>query len=362
MGHGPGTVEDLGMSFWSAKRVLLTGHSGFKGAWAGRWLARMGASVTGLALPPETDPNLFGILGSGHLAGSHFVDLRDLAGVEAVVRAADPEIVLHMAAQPLVRLSYADPVGTFGSNIMGTVHLLDALRRLARPQAIVVVTSDKVYANDGSGHAYREDDRLGGHDPYSASKAATEIVTASFRQSYFDAAGVPLVTARGGNVIGGGDYSADRLVPDIVRALMANGRPQLRNPGATRPWQHVLDCLDGYFKFAEAAAHGQQLPAALNFGPHADARGVTVADLTRQLLAAFGQPSSFELDNAIAPAEMPALAIDATLASQTLDWHPRLSSEKTIALTASWYSAQFAGSDMAKITDQQTEAYTEDRP
>lgn len=361
MGFGTGTLEALGVSFWRGKRVLLTGHTGFKGAWAARWLAGMGARVTGLALPPATRPSLSDILGSGHLVNSHLIDLRDLACVEAGVRGADPEVVLHMAAQPLVRLSYEDPVATFGSNVMGTVHLLDALRRLARPQAIVVVTSDKVYANDGSGRAHGEADRLGGHDPYSASKAATEIVVDAYRQSYFAAAGVPLVSARGGNVIGGGDYSADRLVPDIVRSMMAGQRPHLRNPASTRPWQHVLDCLDGYFAFAEACAASRQLPAALNFGPPAEAKAITVADLTRQMLVAFRQDPAFDLDRAEAPAEMPNLAIDPTLAGQTLGWHPRLTSEATIDLTAGWYSAHFAGADMAQITDRQIEAYKEIR-
>lgn len=361
MGIGTGPVESLGVSFWRGRRVLLTGHTGFKGAWAARWLAGLGAQVTGLALPPSTSPNLSDLLGTGHLAASHLVDLRDLPGVKAVVRGADPEVVLHMAAQPLVRLSYDDPVGTFGSNVMGTVHLLDALRRLAGPLAIVVVTSDKVYANDGSGRAYGEADPLGGHDPYSASKAATEIVVEAFRRSYFSAAGVALVTARGGNVIGGGDYSADRLVPDIVRALMAGQRPQLRNPAATRPWQHVLDCLDGYFAYAAACADGRPLPPALNFGPPADAGAVTVADLTRQMLSAFGQDAGYDLDDADTPAEMPKLAIDPTLAGQTLGWHPCLTTEATIDLTARWYSAHAAGADMARITDRQIEAYKEIR-
>lgn len=347
------------MSFWRGKQVLLTGHTGFKGAWAARWLAGMGAQVTGLALAPPTKPNLFEMLGQGHLTASHLVDLRDLSAVDAVVRSAQPEIVLHMAAQPLVRLSYADPVGTFGSNVMGTVHLLDALRRLAQPQAIVVVTSDKVYANDETGRACSESDRLGGHDPYSASKAATEIVAASFRQSYFAAAGVPLVTARGGNVIGGGDYSADRLVPDIVRALMAGNRPNLRNPASTRPWQHVLDCLDGYFTYAMASACGKGAPSALNFGPRSDATAVTVAELTRKLLVAFGQDTMFDLDGAEAPKEMRELTIDSTVAKDTIGWQPCLTSEITIQMTADWYSAQSSGADMTQFTDRQIETYWE---
>lgn len=350
------------MSFWSGRRVLLTGHTGFKGAWAARWLAGQGARVTGLALPPLPGPNLFHMLGQDHLSASHFVDLRDLAGVDTVVKMADPDLVLHLAAQPLVRLSYADPVGTFGSNIMGTVNLLDALRRLSRPQAILVVTSDKVYANDGTGRAYAETDRLGGHDPYSASKAATEIVAASFRDAYFRPMGIPLATARGGNVIGGGDYSADRLVPDILRALAQNEPVSLRNPEATRPWQHVLDCLDGYFAYLAALAEGRALPPALNFGPLAGVTSFTVAELTDALLTALGRPAAFRLDAASGPHEMAKLSIDPTRAGAVLNWHPRLDAHAMLRLTAGWYAAQSAGRDMAAVTDEQIALYQDLAP
>lgn len=350
------------MSRWSGKRILLTGHSGFKGAWAARWLAGQGALVTGLSLPPLPGPNLFDMLGQAHLAASHLCDLRDLAAVESVVRAARPDLVLHMAAQPLVRLSYDDPVGTFGSNVMGTVHLLDAVRRLARPQAILIITSDKVYENDGSGRPYAEGDRLGGHDPYSASKAATEIVAASFRDAYFAPAGILLATARGGNVIGGGDYSADRLVPDIVRALSRNESVILRNPGATRPWQHVLDCLDGYFTYLSALADGRTLPPALNFGPLPGAPSFTVAELTDALLTALGRPASYRLDAATGPHEMARLSVDPTRAGAVLGWHPRLDADRMLRLTAEWYAAQAAGQDMVALTDTQITLYQDLAP
>jgi CDP-glucose 4,6-dehydratase len=355
-------VEGLDVSFWSGRRILLTGHTGFKGAWAARWLAGQGARVTGLALPPLPGPNLFDMLGQDHLAASHFVDLRDLAGVDAVVKTADPDLVLHMAAQPLVRLSYADPVGTFGSNIMGTVHLLDALRRLSRPQAILVVTSDKVYANDGTGRAYAEGDALGGHDPYSASKAATEIIAASFRDAFFAPEGVALVTARGGNVIGGGDYSADRLVPDIVSALSRNEPVVLRNPGATRPWQHVLDCLDGYFTYLRGVATGRSLPPALNFGPAQGPPCLTVAALSDAMLTAMGRPALHRLDPATGPHEMATLRIDPELAGTVLPWHPRLNSDAMLRLTADWYAAQAAGQDTAALTDAQIAQYQDLAP
>jgi CDP-glucose 4,6-dehydratase len=350
------------MSPFAGRRVLLTGHTGFKGAWAARWLARMGARVTGLALPPEPGPSLFHTLGKAHLAASHLVDLRDLVAVEGVVRSADPELVLHLAAQPLVRRSYADPVGTFAANVQGTVHLLDALRRLAAPQAVLVVTSDKVYANDGSGRAYNEDDALGGHDPYSASKAATEIAVASYRQAFFAPAGRALATARGGNVIGGGDWSADRLVPDIVRALAQNEPVALRNPEATRPWQHVLDCLDGYLTYLAALAAGRVLPPALNFGPPAGAPAIRVADLTDTLLAAMGRPAAFRHDPAPGPHEMAHLAIDARTAAELLGWRPRLAPQAAVQLTADWYAAHLAGRDMAAETDAQIARYQDLTP
>lgn len=352
-------MEGLGVSFWTGKRILLTGHTGFKGGWAGRWLAGLGARVTGLALPPLPGPNLFNMLGIEHLAASHLVDLRDPMAVEEVVKSADPEMVLHMAAQPLVRLSYADPVGTFGSNVMGTVHLLDALRRMSRPQAILVVTSDKVYANDGTDRAYCESDALGGHDPYSASKAASEIVAASFRDAFFTSAGSRLVTARGGNVIGGGDFSSDRLIPDIVRALARNEAVSLRNPSATRPWQHVLDCLDGYFTYLEALATGRSLPTALNFGPPALSPSLSVAVLTNALLTAMGRPPIYQLDESGGPHEMATLSIDPSLAAKVLPWTPRLDADAMLRLTADWYAAQAHGKDMGVVTDAQIAQYQE---
>ena len=347
------------MSFWRGRRVLVTGHTGFKGAWAGLWLARAGAQVTGLALPPDDGPSLARELGCGHLAAAHLVDLRDAAAVDGVVGALRPEIVLHLAAQPIVRLSYSDPAATFASNVMGTVHLLDALRRHGGLRAALVVTSDKVYENDDTGRAHAEDDRLGGHDPYSASKAATEIVVASFRRSWFAPAGVPLVTARGGNVVGGGDFGADRLVPDILRAAMAGRAPVLRNPEATRPWQHVLDCLSGYFTYLEAAAGRRDLPAALNFGPSAGMAPVPVAEVARRIQSALGIALPWVPDAARGPHEMTRLAIDARRATEVLGWRPRLGTEAAIAWTAEWYGAWLGGGDMAALCARQIAAYEE---
>lgn len=350
------------MTFWAGQRVLLTGHTGFKGAWAARWLARRGARVSGLALPPEPGPNLSLLLGEGHLAASYLVDLRDPVAVEAAVAAAEPDLVLHMAAQPLVRRSYAAPVGTFATNVMGTVHLLDALKRKATPRAILAITSDKVYENDGSGRAYDEGDRLGGHDPYSASKAATEIAVSCWARAFFAPDGIRLATARGGNVIGGGDWSEDRLIPDIIRALAAGTLPVLRNPASTRPWQHVLECLDGYFTMLEAMAGDSPPPYALNFGPADEAEPVSVGALTNRLMAAMGRAPAFARDSADGPPEMPLLGISSSLALKRLNWRPRLGADQTIDLTAHWYSAWLGGQDMAALTDQQIALYEDIQP
>ena len=232
--------------FWQGRRVFLTGHTGFKGAWAALWLADLGAEVHGFALPPHTEPSLWEQVGTGLLAGETLADLADRDALTEAVRRARPQIVLHMAAQALVTRSYADPVGTFATNVLGTAHLLDALRAADGLEAVVVVTTDKVYANDGSGRVFVEDDPLGGGDPYSASKSAAELLTRSFAASFFDPAGVPVATARAGNVLGGGDWSADRLAPNIWRAARSGVPLLLRSPQATRPWQHVLEPLAGY--------------------------------------------------------------------------------------------------------------------
>lgn len=246
--------------FWAGKSVLVTGHTGFKGGWLTLWLSALGANVTGLALSPETKPSLFELADIGSSCRSEIADLRDASAVKRVVRAARPEIVLHLAAQALVRRSYREPGATFATNAQGTANLLDALADAPDLKAILAITSDKVYANDESGRAFREDDALGGHDPYSLSKAAAEHVVAGFRAAIFEKKGIALATARGGNVIGGGDYSEDRIVPDIVRAAASGVPLVLRNPSATRPWQHVLDCLCGYLVFAERLAGGEGAP------------------------------------------------------------------------------------------------------
>ncbi|WP_309605368.1 CDP-glucose 4,6-dehydratase [Phenylobacterium sp.] len=346
----------LDPGFWRDKRVLLTGHTGFKGSWAAIWLARLGADVTGLALAPDQTPSLFDLAGVEALTTSLIVDLRDAAAVEAALAGRSFDLVLHMAAQPIVRTAIADPVATFASNVMGTVHLLQALRAQTTLRAVLAVTSDKVYANTEQGRAFAEGDRLGGKDPYSASKAATEIVAASFAQSYFAPAGVTLATARGGNVIGGGDFSRDRIVADIVRAAAAGEPVVLRHPQATRPWQHVLDCVAGYLIYLQALASDPATPRALNFGTRPGGEAVTVGALASLGVEALGaQPWRHEPDPR--SLEAGALAIDASLAKRVLAFESRLEAPAAVAQTMDWYRRQASGEDALALCRAQIAAY-----
>jgi CDP-glucose 4,6-dehydratase len=367
MGKSNGTLETMGVmsdamarlpnaDFWRGKRVLLTGHTGFKGAWAALWLAKLGAIVTGFALPPDTKPALFEQAEVDQDLTSILGDLRDWAAVEAAVQRADPEIALLMAAQPIVRRAIADPIETIAINVLGAAQVLWALRQSTKLSTIVMVTSDKVYNNDELGRPFVETDPLGGKDPYSASKAAAELVTQAFAQSYFSGTGHYVVTARAGNVIGGGDYGEDRLIPDIVRAALAKKRPILRLPQATRPWQHVLDSLAGYLLFAETLSHGRPMPHALNFGPEAGP-SITVAALAQSLLAALGNDPEFEHRAAVGSLEIHRLAVDSRRAHQCLGWRPRLRDALMVDWTAAWYRAVHAGQNARAVTLAQIDAY-----
>jgi CDP-glucose 4,6-dehydratase len=340
--------------FWKGRKVLLTGHTGFKGTWAALWLQTLGAEVTGLALAPQTIPNFWSIAKAK--IASHIGDLRDGAFVEAVLAASRPEIVIHMAAQALVRESYADPVGTFATNIMGTVNLLQACRRAQNLAGVLVVTSDKVYENHGQGRPFAEPDRLGGHDPYSNSKACAELVTQSFRDSFFSD-GPPIATARAGNVIGGGDWATDRLVPDCVRALAAGQPVTLRYPKAVRPWQHVLEPVGGYLAMAEALVDRPgTTPLALNFGPD-PASFCTVATVVEGFSQCFGGKPGWVQDGRENPPEAAALTLSSALAHQALGWRPALDIDATLAWTADWYRAHLDGADIQGFSLQQIARY-----
>ncbi len=353
------TLEDMAgltdPAFWQDRRVLLTGHTGFKGGWTALWLHRLGAQVSGLALAPN-QPCLFDLARVGETLQSYIVDVRDADAVAAVVDHVRPQLVLHLAAQPLVRRAFAAPVESFAVNVLGTVHLLQALRRISDLAAVLVVTSDKVYAERGSNHPHAEADRLGGNEPYAGSKAAAEIATAAMAQSYLFPAGIAVATARAGNVIGGGDFAADRLVPDTVRAVLADRPLVLRHPDATRPWQHVLDCIHGYLLYLAALGRGEPVPAALNFGPRQRTRA-SVGQVATAMLAALDARSGWVHEAAPASLEAEALALDSGLARRSLGWVDHLLDRQMIATTAAWYRAWARGDDMRAVTLRQIRDY-----
>jgi CDP-glucose 4,6-dehydratase len=358
-------VESVAVTpaFWRGRRVLLTGHTGFKGAWLALWLKRLGATVAGYSLPAPTRPSLYELAAVGETVDSVEGDVRDLGQLQAAIKGAAPEIVLHLAAQSLVRPSYDDPVGTFATNVAGTVNLLEACRGVEPLRAIVVVTSDKCYEENGAGRAYRESDPLGGHDPYAASKACAEIATAAYRRSFLGTAGsrVAVASARAGNVIGGGDWAADRLMTDLVGAFSAGRRPRLRNPGATRPWQHVLDPLAGYLVLAERLHEdGQRYAEAWNFGPAREG-AATVQAVTERVARLWGPGATWELDEAAQPREAPALALDAGKARERLGWRPLLDLDAALAWTVSWYKGLNGGAGARALAEDQIGRYMEGR-
>jgi CDP-glucose 4,6-dehydratase len=340
--------------FWPGQRVLLTGHTGFKGAWLHLWLRTLGAEVVGFALAPATSPHLWGIVGGD--ARSLIGDIREPGRVRDAVAAVDPQIVIHMAAQALVRESYRDPLATYATNVLGTASVLDACRAARHLRAVLIVTSDKVYENQGAGGPFVENDRLGGHDPYSSSKACAELVTSSFRDSFYRE-GPPIASARAGNVLGGGDWSADRLIPDCVRALHAGVPVRLRYPDAVRPWQHVLEPLAGYLSLVQALVEAPHTtPRTVNFGPD-PASFCTVRDVVDAFSARFDGRPGWDRDGAAHPAEASALTLSSTLAERTLDWRPALSIGESLSWTADWYRAHAAGHDMLAFTKAQLERY-----
>jgi CDP-glucose 4,6-dehydratase len=351
-------------SFWEGRRVFITGHTGFKGAWLALWLQRFGASIIGYALPPPTTPSLFALSDIAKSMHSVEGDVRDAERLKAAIRETTPEIVFHLAAQSLVRLSYSDPTGTFSTNVAGTVNLLEACRGAPALRAVVVVTSDKCYEENAAGFPYKESDPLGGHDPYAASKACAEIVTIAYRRSFLGTAGSPtaVATARSGNVIGGGDWAKDRLITDLIGAFRAGQRPRLRNPMATRPWQHVLDPLAGYLMLAERLhTDGQRFAEAWNFGPGpgSTTNVKTVADRVTHL---WGPGAAWVLDPELQPREAPLLELDAGKAEQRLGWRPQLHLDAALDWTVSWYKSWHQGANARTLVDEQIGRFMDSRP
>jgi CDP-glucose 4,6-dehydratase len=352
---------ELSPDFWRGRRILLTGHTGFKGAWLALWLENLGAEVTGMALAPATSPNLFELLGAWPRLMATTGDLRDPAVSSRIMAETAPQVVFHLAAQALVRPSYRDPIGTVATNVLGTAHLLESIRRTPSVEAVIVVTSDKVYENDEAGRPFREGDCLGGRDPYSASKACQEIITSSYRHSFFYGDSVRIGSARAGNVIGGGDWAADRLVPDFVRAMQANQAVQIRNPGATRPWQHVLDPLAGYLLYAQRLCGGAEIPRALNFGPPAhDVRPVRW--VVEKLTELWGEGPGWSADRAEHAPEARTLMLDASRATESLNWRPRLTLDAALEWTVRWYLTHRRGGNMRTYSLDQIERYQDLSP
>jgi len=344
---------------WSGRRVLITGHTGFKGAWLSFWLREKGAEVFGYSLDPPTDPNLFEIAKiSDVMSGDTRADIRDLSMLEEAFRRAQPEIVFHLAAQSIVRLSYALPLETFSVNVMGTAHLLEVMRRVPSVRAAIIVTSDKCYGNLGGGRAYRETDPMGGHDPYSASKGCAELVVDAFRASgpalRPQGSDVAIASVRSGNVVGGGDWSSDRLVPDCVRSFVAGIPVKLRNPEAVRPWLHVLEPLAGYISLAERLlkANADQYKTAFNFGPATDNQ-MNVLQVAQMVAQLWGDDVRVEIIGGPNPPEASTLRLDSTKASQFLGWRTRWNFSEALGRTVQWYKAWQTGHDMRQLMTRQ---------
>lgn len=345
------------MSGWAGRRVLVTGHTGFKGSWLSLWLHALGAEVTGFALPPPSEPNLFAAARIADLVDHVEGDVRDFAAVRAVVEASRPEAIFHLAAQPLVRLSYREPVETYATNVMGTVHLLDAARHAADLRAIVCVTSDKCYDNREWVWPYRESDPMGGHDPYSSSKGCAELVAAAWRSSFFAEDGPGLATVRAGNVIGGGDWAEDRLVPDLVRAFEAGAAPLIRSPDAVRPWQHVLEALGGYLQIAERLLAGERgFADAWNFGP-SDEDARPVGWIVERMRAAWGGGAAAVADTGPRPHEAGLLRLDCSKARAALGWRPALTLDQALDWIVAWHKAVGGGADARTVTLAQIADY-----
>ena len=342
-------------SFWYSRRVLVTGHTGFKGGWLVHWLKLMGAEITGYALNPPTNPALFDVAGIGDGVNHVIGDLREVSALRSALRNSSPEIIFHLAAQPLVRRSYESPAETFSVNVIGTLNLFEVVRQIDGVRALVNVTSDKCYENREWVWPYRENEPLGGYDPYSASKACAEILTASYRQSFFKEA-LPVATCRAGNVIGGGDWGHDRLVPDLMRGFSNSEKVYIRNPSAIRPWQHVLDALSGYLCLAQrmAGRDGAAFAKAWNFGPDRPSE-LSVADMVKRAASLWGKSARYEFASARnGPHEATFLKLDSTRARTEIGWHPAWGLDEALTATVEWYRAHSVNStDMAALMTNQ---------
>lgn len=343
-------------NFWFKKRVLVTGHTGFKGGWLILWLNKMGAEVTGIGLAPNTFPSLFELSKISQVCKSHFCDIRDKEKISKIIHNLDPEIVFHLAAQPLVRASYKDPLLTFTTNIIGTANVLECLRGLKSTQVAVMITTDKVYQNNEWVWPYKEDDSLGGHDPYSSSKAASEMVINSYRQSYLSAQGIAVATARAGNVIGGGDWSEDRLIPDAIRSWQSGTELQIRRPEAKRPWQHVLEPISGYLLLAEKLWENAKLEGAYNFGPQSH-EAATVRQVIDTALKIHETGNVLYSDTNEGPHEAGWLALEISKAREILGFNPRLSFNEAIERTMRWYMKYAEGTPAISLCERDINSY-----
>jgi len=351
-------------SFWNKRRVFLTGHTGFKGAWLSLWLAALGAEVTGYALEPPTQPSLFQQSGAGDAIHSIIADIRDFNRLKSALAACKADVVLHLAAQSVVRRGYEDPIETYSSNVMGTVNLLEAIRQMGRECVVINVTSDKCYENREWLWGYREFEPMGGRDPYSNSKGCAELVTAAYRESFFPTEsikrhGVALASARAGNAIGGGDWTIDQLIPDLMRAFLSGKPCLIRNPSAFRPWQFVLEPLRGYLILAERLSQdASRFGSGWNFGPaEADAKPVSwIADT---LVQSWGDGASWTQDSGAHPHEAHALKLDVSKAKVCLGWHPALPLKSALEWIVEWYRAFKAGADLGRLTRSQIEQYAQ---
>jgi len=345
----------LNSDFWRGRRVFITGHTGFKGGWFLLWLHKLAASVSGYSLAPPTEPSFYAVTGAGEDVHSTHGDVRDLNALQSAMQDVDPEIAFHFAAQPLVRASYDDPAYTYAANVMGTVHFLESVRQTPSVRAAVVVTSDKCYENSlNTTRCHRESDPMGGRSPYASSKGCAELIIAAYRDSFFDNSGVRLASVRAGNVIGGGDWAQDRLVPDMIRAFGQGRELQLRNANAVRPWQHVLDPLHGYLVLAQKLyLNSKGFCKAWNFGPKGS-RAWTVLDIVRQSSRLWGLNARWSVCPTKGPIEDKHLDIDAAMAQTHLQWVPKLDMQTTLQWTIDWYRAHLSGDvDMRQFSLQQ---------